>query len=398
MKTVPLGQLTTLVSSGSTPKGGSKIYLDSGPVMLIRSQNVLMRHLSLDDVAFITDDIASEMKRTVVHPGDVLLNITGASIGRVAVFDLEATKANVNQHVCIIRPKVDQLSHRYLMHFIARPHFQERINSTQNGGTRQALNFSQIRDFQIPLPPLHEQRRIAAILDKAAAIRRKRQEALALTNKFLRSAFLEMFGDPVTNPKGWPVVKLEETLSLKPQIGTIVPAQEVGQQIVVRVGELGDYNVALERSKRVTLQGSELKRFELIPGDFLLARAIGSEEHLGKASVLQPVDQTVVFDSHVMRLRFKEKYLDPMFFLQWLRTEGGRALFMRRAGRTAVQFNINARQISDIDIPLPEFSFQKEFRELFTRVRCLHQKHYQSFQFEESLFNSLTQRAFRGEL
>ena len=184
-------------------------------------------------------------------------------------------------------------------------------------------NISQvsISTSPIPLPPLHEQRRIAAILDKADAIRRKRQEALALTDEFLRSAFLEMFGDPVTNPKGWPVVKLEETFSLKPQIGTIVPAQEVGQQIVVRVGELGDYNVALERSKRVTLQGSELKRFELIPGDFLLARAIGSEEHLGKASVLQPVDQTVVFDSHVMRLRFKEKYLDPMFFLQWLRTD-----------------------------------------------------------------------------
>ncbi len=390
-----VGSQSCVVTKGTTPTTIGLKFAEKG-IPFLRVQNVIGNDILLHDLLYIDEKTDKALSRSRIKSGDVLVSIAG-TIGRTAVVPLDAPAMNCNQAVAVIRLR-ETLNPRYFCYWLSTDDALQQITGSKVTATISNLSLTAIKELQIPFPPLPEQHRIATILDKADAIRRKRQEALALTDEFLRSAFLEMFGDPVTNPKGWPVVKLEETFSLKPQIGTIVPAQEVGQQIVVRVGELGDYNVALERSKRVTLQGSELKRFELIPGDFLLARAIGSEEHLGKASVLQPVDQTVVFDSHVMRLRFKEKYLDPMFFLQWLRTEGGRALFMRRAGRTAVQFNINARQISDIDIPLPEFSFQKEFRELFTRVRCLHQKHYQSFQFEESLFNSLTQRAFRGEL
>ncbi|NEQ86929.1 MAG: restriction endonuclease subunit S, partial [Moorea sp. SIO2I5] len=185
MNKVPLEKLTTLVSSGSTPLGGSKVYLSKGSVMLIRSQNVLMRELNLKEVAYITDEMASKMKRTVVRNNDIILNITGASIGRVACFESQDVQANVNQHVCIIRSIPNLLYSRYLMHFIAQPSFQARIDSTQNGGTRQALTFDQIKQFKIPLPPLEEQKRIAAILDKADSIRRKRKDAIALTEELL---------------------------------------------------------------------------------------------------------------------------------------------------------------------------------------------------------------------
>jgi type I restriction enzyme S subunit len=141
---VPLGPLTTLISSGVTPKGGAEVYLSSGPVMLIRSQNVQMNHLSLDDVAFITDEIDNAMSRLRVTCGDVLLNITGASIGRVTTFGLHDTRANVNQHVCIIRPKPEVLFHRYLSYLISSPSFQLEIERLQHGGTRQALTFGLI--------------------------------------------------------------------------------------------------------------------------------------------------------------------------------------------------------------------------------------------------------------
>ena len=116
------------------------IYLPKGPVMLIRSQNVRMNELRLDDVAYIDDEIDRSMGRTRVLAGDVLLNITGASIGRVAPFELEKIRANVNQHVCIIRPNTERLTTRYLSHLIASPHYQAMINRLQHGGTRQALN------------------------------------------------------------------------------------------------------------------------------------------------------------------------------------------------------------------------------------------------------------------
>lgn len=152
-----LGELTTLISSGSTPLGGEQVYLDDGPVMLIRSQNVLMRSLNLDNVAFITEEINALMKRTIVNYQDVLLNITGASIGRVATFELPEKRANVNQHVCIIRTKPNILNPRFLMHLIALPNFQDYINTIQTGSTRQALNLTKIRELKIPLPSIQQQ-------------------------------------------------------------------------------------------------------------------------------------------------------------------------------------------------------------------------------------------------
>jgi len=202
VKSVPLGQLTRKITSGSTPLGGSATYLGAGPVMLVRSQNVHMNRLDLSDVAYISDETDGGMNRSRLEFDDVLLNITGASIGRVARFDLH-TRANVNQHVCIIRPKPDLLCSRYLTYLISSPSFQRNIDRLQHGGTRQALTYELIRDFDIPLLPLPEQKRIAAILDKADAIRRSRQEAVLLTDQLIPSLFYNIFGSPTVNPRRW---------------------------------------------------------------------------------------------------------------------------------------------------------------------------------------------------
>ena len=249
-----------------------------------------------------------------------------------------------------------------------------------------------------PLPPLEEQKRIAAILDQADVIRRKRKEAIALTEELLRSTFLDIFGDPVTNPKDWKVTKLEDTFSRKPQIGTTKPAHSKGQSLVVRVGEIGGQNVELDKCGVVTLAEKDLEKFKCEPGDFLLARAIGSESHLGKASILQQNNQCVVFDSHVMRLRFDHKVLLPVFFLQWLKTKGGRKLFMKKAGRTAVQFNVNGKQISSVDIPLPPIENQRKFVRFHDKAVSMINQYDQAHYIKNDLFNSLLQKAFRGEL
>ena len=156
-----LGCHTSLVSSGSTPRGGSKVYTSQG-IPLIRSQNVLMNQLSYEDVAFISKEIHEQMRRSQVRANDVLLNITGASIGRVALYKGEDCKANVNQHVCIIRLK-ESLVPEYVAYFISTPYMQARIQRQNAGATRQALNYSQIKDFDIVIPPLEQQKRFAQI-------------------------------------------------------------------------------------------------------------------------------------------------------------------------------------------------------------------------------------------
>jgi len=159
-----LGQKTEKVGSGITPSGGDKNYKLSGRPF-VRSQNVGWGELLLDDVAFLDDETHNSFASTEIRLSDVLLNITGASIGRSAVADVRVVGGNVNQHVCIIRVKQRELDKAYLNQFLISDRGQKQIDSFQAGGNRQGLNFAQIRSFLIPLPPeIEEQHRIADCL------------------------------------------------------------------------------------------------------------------------------------------------------------------------------------------------------------------------------------------
>ncbi|WII36241.1 restriction endonuclease subunit S [Paenibacillus thiaminolyticus] len=156
------GELLSFVGSGVTPRGGREVYQEYG-VIFIRSQNVYSEGLKLDDVAYISEDINKKMRRTSVFSNDVLLNITGASIGRCAVVPKKFPPANVNQHVCILRVK-NEISSKYLQSFVISNYGQNQIFKQQLGQTREGLNFEQVRNMIIPLPPIEEQQKIAAIL------------------------------------------------------------------------------------------------------------------------------------------------------------------------------------------------------------------------------------------
>lgn len=162
MKFVRLGDCTTKIGSGQTPSGGYRAYSTSG-VPLIRSQNVLMGDFTTDGLAYISAKIDEDMRGTRVVRNDVLLNITGASIGRVCVVPEEICPANVNQHVCILRCNED-LHPAYLASVLASPAFQSMIWQDQAGATRQALTKDMIENFQIPWRAVEEQRQIAARL------------------------------------------------------------------------------------------------------------------------------------------------------------------------------------------------------------------------------------------
>ena len=183
-----LGSKTKKVGSGITPTGGDKTYKQSGRPF-VRSQNVGWGLLLLDDVAYIDEETHSSFSGTEIQVLDVLLNITGASIGRSAIADDRITGGNVNQHVCIIRVKSAELNPFYLNQYLISPGGQKQIDSFQAGGNRQGLNFAQIRSFSVPLPPkLPEQQRIASCLtslDDLIAAQTHKHEALKTHKKGL---------------------------------------------------------------------------------------------------------------------------------------------------------------------------------------------------------------------
>ena len=157
-----IGSLSTKVGSGVTPRGGETVYKSEGH-SFVRSQNVGWGHLQLDDIAFIDKETHLRQKNTELQLDDVLLNITGASIGRSALVNKQIAGGNVNQHVCIIRTK-DNLVPAFLCNFLLSNHGQKQIDSFQAGGNRQGLNFEQIRSIKITIPSTKEQTKIATLL------------------------------------------------------------------------------------------------------------------------------------------------------------------------------------------------------------------------------------------
>ena len=145
----------TKIGSGKTPRGGEKVYVNSG-VLFLRSQNIYPEGLRLDDVAYIPPEVDDEMKSTRVEKGDVLLNITGASIGRCTIYNANAS-ANVNQHVCILRAKGGIVIPEFLANFLQSRLGQQMIAIFSTKGNREGLNFQQLGSIQLPLPPIVDQ-------------------------------------------------------------------------------------------------------------------------------------------------------------------------------------------------------------------------------------------------
>ena len=161
-KETKIGDITSKVGSGVTPKGGSAVYKTSGH-LFIRSQNVGNGRFLLDDVAYIDEATHKKQINTELKDGDVLLNITGASIGRTTVVNKNVEGGNVNQHVCIIR-LLEDYSPNYICNYLLSYGGQKQIDSFQAGGNREGLNFEQIRSIKFSIPSFREQSKIASLL------------------------------------------------------------------------------------------------------------------------------------------------------------------------------------------------------------------------------------------
>lgn len=195
-KKISLGEITTLVTSGYTPRGGASVYVPDGP-LLIRSQNVRMLQLDLSDCAHIPENIHAEMSRVQVLPGDVLLNITGASIGRVTWADEDIPPANVNQHVCVIRVKKNLIVPEYLAFLLASPWYQHIILNAP-GSAQSGFNHSRVRGLEILLPPLPIQNSFVLQVKNLQKTKMRLENAFSMTNDVYNVLLARAFSGELT--------------------------------------------------------------------------------------------------------------------------------------------------------------------------------------------------------
>ncbi len=396
----PLSEIARFIR-GITFKPEDKVEPGTdGSAVCMRTKNVQVDLDESDLIAVPHEFVRREEQ--YLRESDILVSTANSwqLVGKCSWVPKLAYEATAGGFISILRANDGHVHPRYLYYWFSSAPTQ---HSARHCG-RQTTNISNMSyerclTLQIPLPPPPEQKRIADILDKADAIRRKRQEADGLLDCIGPALYQERFGDPVANRRGWDVVPFGELFSVSPNYGTMIkPSDTTGDWLDLRVANIQDGKLTLRDRKYVDLPEKMVERHEVREGDLLLARAIGSLEHLGKCIIAHPGSEKWAFDSHLMRVRFKPDRILPRFVHAFLVTPGGRHEFLRNSRRSAVQFNINTKEMAKIHIPLPPLPKQQEFIGELDRINALSLQQAAATREIDDLFNSLVQRAFKGEL
>lgn len=245
------------------------------------------------------------------------------------------------------------------------------------------------------LPPIREQRRIAAVLDRAEALRAKRREALARLGSLKEALFLDVFGDPSTNPRRWPGATLGDVLESQ-QYGPRFYNESYSEDGVriVRITDL-DKSGALdfESMPRLKVDSRDCEKYQLRPGDLVFARTGAT---VGKVALMRPGDPPCIAGAYFIRLRFDDR-VEPAYGLAVLSAASIRAIVSRRS-RQAAQQNFSGPALRQLPIPIPPIPLQRAFARGIAAIEKLKAVHRASLAKLDELFASLQHRAFRGEL
>ncbi len=253
--------------------------------------------------------------------------------------------------------------------------------------------------FEIPVPPLPEQRRLSAILDKADGVRRKHKRALKLSDRFLRSVFDQLFGNLQNNPKGWDTERLGDILSLEPQNGLYRPSKDYGAgTYILRIDSFYDgYLIKYKPLKQLRIDQNTITKYLLCNGDIVINR-VNSREYLGKSTLIECLTEETVFESHMMRLRVQEHIADPRFLVDQLQTQFIKGQILRASKDAVNQSSINQTDVKNLEVRLPPIDRQRKYAEVVAKKNSSDNILYEALAEANVLFESLAQRAFGGEL
>lgn len=338
--------------------------------------------------------------KQIVQPGDVLLSRIVPHIRRAWVVGNDRGRRIIASGEWIVF-RGEDVDQRYLRHVLISDPFHAEFMRTVSGvgGSLLRARPAYVAKIRIPLPPLPEQRRIAEILDKADALRAKRRAALAQLDTLTPSIFLDMFGDPSTNPKGWPRATLGDLITVGPQNGLYKPSEDYGTGTpILRIDAFYDGVVTkLASLKRVRLSTQEQELYALREGEIVINR-VNSREYLGKSAVVPALSETTVFESNMMRFDVDRETLEPGFLIEYLQTSLVRAHVNRSAKDAVNQSSINQRDVKAIPVVVPPLAEQRLFVQRASSADRLMAQHDASVATLNTLFASLQHRAFRGEL
>lgn len=390
MKYLPIGDFCVTGSGGTPSRSNMAEFYDAGTIPWIKSGELAN---SIVDRAseFITEKGLEGSSAKLLQPGAILVAMYGATVGQVSRLTISAA---TNQAICHIYPDTKVCDQHYLYRVLKGA--RDELLQKRVGGGQPNISQGILREFKVPLPPLPKQKRISQILDAADALRAKRHESIAQLDALVKSTFLEMFGDPVTNPIGWPQVSLATLVRDGDKInyGVVQPGEHViDGKPLVRVGDFTNGQLSTKNMKFIDPSIEKQYKRSRLTGDELLISCVGS---IGNICAVNESAKGYNIARAVARVPLG-KSVDRTFMLFCLRSTAVQQHFGKET-RTVSQPTLNIALIKTAPVICPPISLQQKFATIVKSIQSqkfLLQTHLTEL---NTLFASLQSRAFNGEL
>lgn len=386
-----LGDLCSLITKGTTPTTLGFEFSNVG-IPFLRAQNVSGNVDVAQETLFISPETHSALARSSIAPGDVLLTIAG-TIGRAAIVPPDAPAMNCNQAVAILRP-LEGLDRRYLFHWLQSQDATGQIFGSTVTGTISNLSLGQISGLRLSLPPLDEQRRIAAILDKVDALRQKRKRIIDLLDSLMQSTFLGMFGNGLMPNHRLGDLCLVRGGKRLPK-GHDYVSDERATHRYLRVTDLQVEGLTRDNLRRISDETHQvLRRYVVAAGDTVISIAgtIGTTRAID--SQLDGVNLTE--NAALIRPKIVGA-VDNVFLEYCLRTPQVRSQIHASTGKVTIG-KLALFRIEELEIPFPPKESQSQFRRAICNLAVKQAKSQQALGVTERLLASLQHRAFSGQL
>ncbi|MBK9260593.1 MAG: restriction endonuclease subunit S [Polyangiaceae bacterium] len=394
----PLAQCGRLLSGGTPSKSNPDFW--GGSLPWFSSKEI--RSFELSEAELNVTELGAQNGTNLIPPGTVLFVVRGMSLAKEFRVGVTTVPATFNQDVKAIVPSAD-VDSRYLTRCLMwlEPMVLSQAEESSHGTKRLPSHI--FEELPIPLPPLPEQRRIADILDKADAIRRKRKEAITLTEDLLRSAFLEMVGPRAPGYNEWPEYRLEQLAASIPnamRTGPFGSDLRHSEFVDSGIAVLGIDNAVKNRftwgeRRYITPQKYEsLKRYTVRPNDVIVT-IMGTT---GRSAVVPEDIPTAITSKHLATLSLNRDLVEPEFIAQALHEHPGVVAQIEQANRGAIMSGLNLGIIRALTVRLPPLDVQRRFAMFTAKTRKLAQDNDCGLVVSDHLFSSLVDRAFRGEL
>lgn len=386
---VPLGEIADIIGGGTPSRLVSAFWNGPIPWATVKDFKATALDSTLESITLKGVDSSA----TNVIPAGAVIVPTRMAVGKAAINSVDLA---INQDLKAILPSknVDQ---RFLLYFLLSQ--ANYLQGRAQGATVKGIKINLLRSLPFPRIPLDEQRRIAKILDKADALRRKLQEWLLLADVFLKSTFLEFFGDPVSNPRGWPIASVDD-------LGAVQGGLQVSRKrdslpmrrAYLRVANVFRDKLVLSEIKEIGLTEAEFSRTKLHSGDVLIVEGHGNPNEIGRTCVWDGSISDCVHQNHLIRFRADKSSVSPVYFSRLLNSQGGRLQLIASARTTSGLNTISTTKVKGLRIPLPPIDKQHEFESFVEHQEQMVMEVFRVREEAKRLFSSLSQRAFQGEL